>query len=279
MRDPRDSPSRQGTFRAAAGGSQLHSPRARRLERALPPVLLILGFLTLWEIGVRLGRVNPYILPSPLQILHALLASRVTLLVNLQVTLTEILLGFGLGFAAGVLLAAAIVFSPAVERALYPLIIASQTIPVIAIAPLLVVWFGYGVLPKVIVTALIVFFPITVNAVDGLGSADRDLINLLRTMKATPAQVFFKVRLPAALPYLFSGTKVGITYSVIGAVIGEWVGAQEGIGYLMIIANAQLQTDLIFASILVLSVLGVGLFALVAGVERLTLRWKFAGGF
>lgn len=275
----RDSHPRPGTGAASSAGPQFPSRPAGRLRDALPPALLVLGFGLLWEAGVVWGRVNPYILPSPVRILHTLLVSRVTLLANLQVTLTEILLGFGLGFAAGVLLAAAIVFSPAVERAFYPLIIASQTIPVIAIAPLLVVWFGYGILPKVIITALIVFFPITVNGVDGLRSADRELINLLRTMKATPTQLFFKVRLPAALPYLFSGTKVGITYSVIGAVIGEWVGAQEGIGYLMIIANAQLQTDLIFASILVLSLLGVGLFALVAGIERLALRWKFAGGF
>lgn len=267
----------------AAGAERIYPsasriPPARRLARYLPPALVILGFLILWQGIVSLGHVDPYILPSPLRILKTLLESWGTILPHLETTLAETLLGFGLGFASGILLAAAIAFSTTVERAFYPLIIASQTIPVIAIAPLLVVWFGYGMLPKIIVTALIVFFPITVNAVDGLRSADRDLINLLRTMLATPAQLFFKVRVPSALPYLFSGTKVGITYSVIGAVIGEWVGAQEGIGYLMIVANAQLQTDLMFASILVLSVLGIVLFALVAGMERLSLKWKFAGG-
>ncbi len=190
------------------------------------------------------------------------------------VTLAEVLVGFALAFAFGVALAIAVAKVPVIERALYPYIVASQTVPIIAIAPLLLIWFGYGLWPKAIVVVLISFFPIVVNTVDGFRSVDPELRNLLRTMGAKPAQIFTKVELPAALPYLLSGTKVAVAVSVIGAVVGEWVGAQAGLGYYMIRSAAQFRADQVFASIVVLSAMGVGLFALIALVERVVLRYR-----
>jgi ABC-type nitrate/sulfonate/bicarbonate transport system permease component len=148
---------------------------------------------------------------------------------------------------------------------------------VFAIAPLLILWFGYGIGSKVVMTAIIVFFPIVINTVEGLKAADPDTIALLQILEASPGQVFFKVRVPQSLPFVFSGVKIGVAVSVIGAVIGEWVGAREGLGYLMIHANAQLQVELVFASIFWLSFLGMGLYGLVVVVERLLIPWRHGG--
>lgn len=249
--------------------------RFRMLHSCIPPALLLLGFFFGWEILVRLWAIPHYILPAPSRIFLTLIEVRALLLVHVGVTAQEIMVGFLLAFGVGIGLAFLIVHSSLIEKTLYPLIIASQTIPVFAIAPLLIVWFGYGMLPKVMMTALITFFPIVVNSVDGLRAADPDFLNLLRTLRATPWQLFWKVRMPAALPFLFSGIKIGVAVSVIGAVIGEWVGADSGLGYLMLRANAQLRTDLVFATIVLLSVLGVGLFALVALIERIALPWQY----
>ena len=182
-------------------------------------------------------------------------------------------MGFGLALASGVLLATAIGMSRTLERALYPFIIASQTIPIIVIAPMLLIWVGYGLAPKVIVVALISFFPIVVNMVDGLASVDRDMIRLMRTLGANRWQIFLKVRVPASLPYLFSGVRVAIAVSVIGAVIGEWVGSSEGLGYLMLRSKPQFLTERVFAAIVILSALGVALFASVGIAERLAIPW------
>ena len=176
----------------------------------------------------------------------------------------------------GITLAFLIFHSTTMERTLYPLIVASQTIPVFAIAPLLIVWFGYGLLSKVVMATLIVFFPIVVNTVDGLRSVDQDIVNLMRILKASRWQILWKVRIPGALPFIFSGIKIGVAVSVIGAVIGEWVGSQAGLGFLMIHANAQLRIDLIFAAIVYLSVMAIGLFALTSFVEWLALPWRRA---
>jgi ABC-type nitrate/sulfonate/bicarbonate transport system permease component len=193
------------------------------------------------------------------------------------VTLTEIGLGFWLALVVGITLAVLIHSSRIIERSFLPLIISSQTIPVFAIAPLLILWFGYGIGSKVVMTAIIVFFPIVINTVEGLRAADPDTLALLKILEASPGQVFFKVRVPQSLPFVFSGIKIGVAVSVIGAVIGEWVGARKGLGYLMIHANAQLQVELVFASIFWLSILGMGLYGLVAVLERLLVPWRHGG--
>jgi ABC-type nitrate/sulfonate/bicarbonate transport system permease component len=223
---------------------------------------------------VRLLSVPRYILPAPSRVAGTILSKQSLLFGHTLVTLGEIGAGFALALIVGVGLAVLLFHFSILERAVYPFIIASQTIPVFAIAPLLIVWFGYGIIPKVIMAAIIVFFPIVVNTVDGLRSADEDAVNLLRIMKANRLGILVKVRFPAALPFIFSGAKIGVAVSAIGAVIGEWVGSTRGLGYLMIHANAQLQIDLIFAAIFYLSVMAVGLFGLFSLIEWLSLPWR-----
>jgi len=244
------------------------------LREVLPAAGLVLLFLLGWEGCVRLLGVPDYLLPPPSQILALIGAHPQLLLHHAGVTLAEVALGFAIGLVGGVLLGILLFSSPLLERAVYPLLILSQNIPVFAIAPLLVVWLGYGLWPKVVVAALIVFFPIVVNMIDGLKAVDPDLVRLMQVMEANRRQILLKVRLPGALPFILSGTKLGLIYSVIGAVIGEWVGSTAGLGYLMLYANRLLQVDLVFAAILILAVIGVGLFGTVSLLERLLLPWR-----
>jgi putative hydroxymethylpyrimidine transport system permease protein len=193
---------------------------------------------------------------------------------NAWVTLVEVVLGFLIALAAGLTTATTLHLSDLLRRASYPLVVASQTIPIIVIAPVLVVWFGYGIGPKLAVVALICFFPITVNTLDGLQSVDREKVKMMRTLWASRRQVFTRVEVPTALPYIFSGAKIAVAVAVIGAVFGEWAGADRGLGYLMLQDNAQLMTARLFASVFVLSTIAVSLFALVSLLEQRLLRWR-----
>ncbi len=264
----------------ARGNAAIPAPRATLEARAFPGVeyaasaALALAALALWQAAAAGFAVPKWLLPAPSDVVVALFANWDLIARHALTTLEEVLVGFVASFVAGVALAVAIARSRVVERALYPFVVASQTVPVVAIAPLLLIWFGYGLWPKAIVVVLISFFPIVVNTVDGLRSVDPDLVDLLRTMGASSRQIFAKVQAPAALPYVLSGTKVAISVSVIGAVMGEWVGAQAGLGYLMIRSASQFQTARVFASILVLSVMGIALFGLVALVERFALAYR-----
>lgn len=238
-----------------------------------PPAALILLALAAWEGAVRLFHVARWLLPPPSSIGAELIESRSLLLRHTWVTLEEVLLGFALALVVGIALATAIAYSRIVERAAYPFVIASQTVPIIVIAPLLLIWIGYGIWPKIIVVVLISFFPIVVNTVDGLKSADPDMLNMMRTLGASRWQLFTKVQTPSSVPFLFSGIRVAIATSVIGAVIGEWVGASAGLGYLMTRSAPQFLTDRVFASIFILSIMGITLFALVVIAERYALPW------
>jgi ABC-type nitrate/sulfonate/bicarbonate transport system permease component len=238
-------------------------------------VLILL--LLLWEGAVHLFDVPFYILPPPTRVLFIFFTGLPLLLWHAATTILEIGLGLFLGAGGGIGLALLIFYSPALEQSIYPLIIASQMIPVFAIAPLLVVWFGYGLWSKAIVAALIVFFPIVVNTVDGLHSVGEETVDLLRSLRASRWQIFRIVRFPACLPFLFSGLKIGVTLSVVGATIGEWIGAKRGLGYLMIQSNALLRIDWVFASILTLSLLGLLLFGVLRIIEQRVLRWRSAG--
>ena len=230
--------------------------------------------LGIWEAVVRLCDVPHYMLPSPSAIAHTLGASRAILATHTLVTLQEMLVGFALAVGVGLPLALCMFEWPTLEKALYPFVIGSQTVPVFAIAPLLVLWFGYGIFSKVIMTAIIVFFPIALNTLDGLKSTDEDMVNLLKTMRASRWQVLWKIQIPSALPFIFSGAKIGISISTIGAVIGEWVGAKAGLGYLMLHANAQLQISLVFAAIVCLTLMGLGLFGLMTLLEMWCMPWR-----
>ena len=250
--------------------------RGMDLGRWLRPLVVAIAMIGVWEALVALFSIPAWKLPAPSAIAQELVDSRSLFLNHTWVTLREVLVGFSVAFTFGVTLAALISASPTFRRAVYPFVIGSQTVPIIVIAPLLLIWVGYGLAPKVVVITLIAFFPIVVNTVDGLGAADPDMVRMMRTLGATRRQVFLKVRLPAALPFIFSGTKVAITYSVIGAVIGEWVGSSEGLGYLTRISVPMFQTARSFGAVTLLSAMGVGLFVSIALLERRMLPWYFA---
>jgi len=245
--------------------------------RVLAPILLLAAAAGAWELGVRLAGVPAYILPPPSRIAVTFAARFVLLAGHAAVTVSEITLGILFGGLGGLVLGIAVFYSRTLERAVYPIVIGSQMIPVFAIAPLLIVWFGYGLWPKVAVAALISFFPVAVNARDGLAAASEEAVDLFRSLGATPRQILWKLRLPAAAPALFSGAKVAVTLSVVGATIGEWVGARRGLGFLMLQSNALLKVDLVFASIVMLTLLGLLLFGGIRIIERRTLRWRASG--
>ena len=246
-----------------------------RLRQWIPPLLIMVGLVGLWELWVQVWDVPKWQLPAPSEIGQELVASRVLLWDHALVTLKEIVLGFFAALGAGLLLAVGIAYSRILERSIYPLVIASQTIPIIAIAPLLLIWVGYGIAPKVIIVALICFYPIAVNTVDGLKAVDPDMVNMLRTLGASRWQIFTKLQIPAAMPFAFSGIKIGISVSVIAAVIGEWVGASAGLGYLITYSQPLFLTARVFAAIVVLSIMGISLFVLASVVERLMLPWYY----
>ena len=239
------------------------------------PVAILFVVLGIWEGAVHLFDIPRYILPAPSKIVGTLFVERAQLLKHALVTLEEMLLGFGLAVSIGIPLAVLMFEFPMLEKAFYPYIIGSQTVPVFAIAPLLVLWFGFGIASKVVMAALIVFFAIVLNTLDGLKSTDPDTVNLFRILRATRWQILWKVRIPSALPFIFSGAKIGISISTIGAVIGEWVGAEAGLGFLMLYANGRLEVALVFAAIFCLTLLGLSLFGLMTLLERYAMPWRY----
>ena len=247
---------------------------SERAKRVLAPILLLVGILTIWELAVPLAGVPDYILPTPSRIVATFVVRFPMIWGHTLVTLAEIALGLLLGGTAGFALAVAIVYVPVIEWAVHPLIIASQMVPVFAIAPLLIVWLGYGLWPKVVVAALVGFFPMTINGIDGLRSANAETLDLFRSLGARPWQIFFKLRLPGSLPALFTGWKIGAPLSVVGATIGEWIGARQGLGFLMLQSNALLRVDVVFAAIFALALVGLLLFGVVRIIERWALRWR-----
>jgi NitT/TauT family transport system permease protein len=255
------------------------SPRTRRIAgRVLPPLLFAIFVLAVWQAYVVLGDVKESTLPKPTEIAVSIWdnwTNGLDLLANAWVTIKEILLGYSLAIVVGVGIAALIRSSQKIERAVYPWLVVSQMVPIPAIAPILVIWTGFDLRPKVLVIALVSFFPIAVNTIDGLRAAEPELLNLLRTLKANAWQRFRKAQLPAALPFMFSGLKVAAAFSVIGAVFAEWVGASEGLGYLILVLNNQTATTDMFAVIVVLASIGIGLFLIVSLVERLLLPWYY----
>jgi len=243
------------------------------LRRLVPPLALLVAAGVLWQGIVTVEHVPDFLLPGPAAIWQSAVSERDLLLSNAVPTAQIAVLGFLLALVVGFVLAVLIHYSRVLEISLYPIVIASQTVPVLALAPVLVVIFGFTVLPKLIIVALVCFFPITVNTVDGLRSVDPDLIRMMRTLGAGRVRLFRDVELPNALPYVFSGAKVAVTFSVIGALFGEWVGSSEGLGYLMTQQRAQFDTGGLFAAMTVLTVIGVLLFLVVALAERLLLPW------
>ncbi len=236
---------------------------------ALAAVGFILG---IWEAVVVLFRLPSYVLPSPSRIFLTFGQDLPLLFYHASVTMAEVGLGLGVGAAVGVGVAVLTFYVRPLGRALTPFLVGSQVIPVFAVAPLFVLWFGFGIWPKVAVAAMIVFFPVAVNFLDGLRSLGPELVEFFQALGTPEHRIFWMVRAPGALPFLFSGLRVGATLALVGATVGEWVGASRGLGYLMIQANARLRLDRVFAAILALTLLGLGLFWAVGLCERLLLR-------
>jgi NitT/TauT family transport system permease protein len=244
------------------------------LARNGPVLAIVAVIFAAWEIAVRALSVPDYILPSPWVIAVKIVASWQLLLVNAFVTFEEILLGFALSVCIAIPLAIAVVYSRIFERVAFPFMVSLQTIPKVALAPILVMWLGYGIMPKVMVAFLISFFPIVINSVIGMRSAEKEMIYLVQSMGATELTTFLKIRLPKALPSIFGGLKVGMGQAVVGATVGEFIAAEHGLGYLQLISQVRLDTPLLFAAVVVLSMLGVLLFNAVAWVERIALPWN-----
>lgn len=246
----------------------------RTFRDALPPLLLLLALVGLWELLAQVLTVDDYILPAPSEIGQALAGDRSLLAEDAWVTLVELVLGFLIALVAGIAVACLLNTSDLMRKATYPLLIASQTVPVIVLAPILVIVMGYNIGPKLAVVTLICFFPIAVNTFDGLRSVDPELVKAMRTLDGSRWSIFKRVELPSSLPYMFSGARVAATVAAIGAVFGEWVGSDAGLGHLMLQATPLLQTDRVFAAIVILTLFSVGLFALVSLAERLLVPWS-----
>ena len=237
------------------------------------PLLVVLALLGAWELVVRAGAVDALLLPAPSQVLTALWEDRGLLAADLAVTTWEVLLGLSLAVVAGVALALAMHLFAPVRRALRPLVIGSQAVPVPIVAPLVILVLGFGLAPKVLLVALVCFFPVTINALDGLADADPDARKLLRSLQASRWQRLRLLEAPAALPATFTGVKVAAAVAVIGAVFAEWAGSDAGLGHSVLTANGALQTDRAFAATALLFAEAVLLYAAVAALERRVVRW------
>ena len=241
------------------------------------PALTLVAIVIAWELITRGFKIPEFILPSPSSIIEEASTAIGLYLDHTYFTLYEVAVGFALSLGLGVPLAIAIVYSRFLQNTLYPILVILQSVPKVALAPLIMMWFFrmHPVMPVIIITFLISFFPIVVDTATGLMTISSELMDLARSLKAPQSRIFFKVRLPNALPHFFAGIKVAITLAVVGAVVGEFVGGNKGLGYLILFASSQLLTKSVFVSLALLSLMGVALFALVVGLEKITIPWAY----
>lgn len=249
------------------------SKSGKKWGTRLMPIFSLGIFLLIWQVGVTIFDVPTYLLPKPTDVVITMVEDFDKLMSNAWVTAYEMLAGYLLAIIIAIPLAIFITISPTFDRFITPILLVSQTVPKIAIAPLFLIWFGVGPLPKVLVAFLISFFPIVIDTAVGLRSVSPEMIDLVRSMGANRLQVFTKIRLPTSLPYMFSGLKVAATLAVVGAVVGEFVGADKGLGYLLLIANSYLDTPLAFATIVVLTVIGILLYYVIDILEHWLIPW------
>ncbi len=253
---------------------------ARRVRRVVLPLAVLAALIGAWQIAAANGTIadalnlEPFLVPSPAEVGEALWDNRTLLWENTWVTLREILIGLAAGAVAGVLLALPMRFSDLFRDTFYPLAVAAQAIPVAAIGPILVVWLGYGIGPKILLVGLFVFFPILVNTLDGLRSVDPEAVKMMRTLYASRWAIFRRVEAPSALPPFFTGLKIAAAITPIVALIAELVGSSSGLGRQIISDNANLETARMFAAVVILILIGIVLFGLTALVERLLVRWR-----
>jgi NitT/TauT family transport system permease protein len=248
-------------------------PAIQKLRNASTPLIGLVVLLLLWAIVTTAFQVPEYLLPSPPSVFRRIVLERGMLAANTASTLIEVFAGFLASVLIGIPAAFCIVMSRTVERIVMPVIVGSQAVPKVAIAPMLVIWLGFGLLPKIAITFLLAFFPVLVATSTGLRSVETEMIDLVRSMRASVWKVMFKVRLPAALPQIFSGLKVAVSLSVVGAVVGEFVGADRGIGYVLLSASGALDGTLVWAALIILVAVGVASFQAIAAIERFAIGW------
>ncbi len=246
---------------------------ARWWAAAWRPLTLVVAVLVVWWVVTAQGWLAPYVLPSPADTWAAAAENAAYLGQHTWVTTYETVIGFALAVVIGELVAVLMAYSPTTERTVYPIILVAQVVPKIAIAPLFVVWLGFGVAPKITVAVLMAFFPVVISGLAGLRSVDPEVIELTSTMGASRLKTFAKVMFPASLPQLLSGLKVAATLAVTGAVVGEFVGGNEGLGYVILQANGNIDTAMLFAALVVMSLLGIVLFLIIEIAERLLIGW------
>jgi len=251
--------------------------RSGRSGRPVPDAILALGlmvFVTVaWELAIRLFHVPTFVLPAPSAIVRQLIESRARLASAAMSTAVEIFLGFMLASLTGVVIALVVVRFERFGRALYPLIVLFQNVPKVALAPIFILWFGFDLAPKIVLIVVIAFFPVTIDMLAGLQSVEPSFVALMESVGASRGKILMRVRIPHSLPYLMAGLKVAITFSVIGAIVGEFAGANQGLGYVIEFASTQLDTPLIFAALVVVSVLGLAFYYLVELAERVLVPW------
>jgi NitT/TauT family transport system permease protein len=263
---------------AASQSAQSPEPSVGRRLRArvgyyVPSLLVMLALLVIWQAGVVLLGVKEYILPTPLQAVRTLADPNYRWTANFLATLYAVLGAFALSAVLGVLLAIVIAWNDLLMRTVMPVLVLFNRVPKIALAPLFVVWLGYGIWPNILIGTTIAFFPMVVNTAVGLASADPEMLDLVRTLKASRWQVLRKIRFPNAVPYIFVGLKLNATMSVIGALVGEFVASERGLGSLIITGGVTMQTASIFASLVLISVMGLALYGVVVAVERIVAPW------
>ncbi len=242
----------------------------------VPPTALIVVLIIGWYFVAKVSGLSSFILPTPLDVIQAGWETRDLLLNAISITLLATGIGLALALITGVGIAALMDFWPLAHRALYPILVVSQTIQILAIAPILIIWFGFGVAPTILIVVLFCFFPLAVSTADGLTSSEPELIALLRAMRASKKQIWRMVRMPSALPSFFSGLRLAVTYSVVAATIGDWVGGSPGLGLYMLRSKNALATDQVFVAMFITSLLSIAMFMLVYGIERLALPWYYS---
>jgi ABC-type nitrate/sulfonate/bicarbonate transport system, permease component len=246
------------------------------LRKFLPPIASLVALVVIWQICCVVFDVPRFILPEPVDIARSVVDNFDVLMTHAGVTLTELLIGYALGVGSGLLLAIVMNFAAPLKAAIYPILVASQTIPKVAIAPLFVLWFGTDLLPKVLIIALLAFFPVLINTLSGLEGTDRDQLNLMKSVDASPWYVYRFVKIPSAIPSLFAGLKLALTVSVIGAVIAEFVASSKGLGFLLLSYNASLRTTELFATLVILIAISGLSFLLIVAIERM-FSWQQRG--
>ncbi|MBW9153746.1 ABC transporter permease [Clostridium estertheticum] len=243
------------------------------IENKLIPIIFQVVILFIWQVAVDRWKVPQYILPSPKDILITLVNILPSITSHIYTTLYEALIGFIISIVFALILAILMDNVKLIKKCVYPILVVSQTIPIIALAPLFIIWFGFGILPKIVVVVLVCFFPIVVSLVDGLESVDKDMVNLLKTMGANRYQIFTMVKLPSSTVNFFSGLRIAATYSIMGAVIGEWLGGDKGLGVYMIRAKNSYALDKVFAVIIIIVILSMALFGLLYLLQYIFTPW------